>query len=128
MNAEKILVVDDDKALRDLYKIRLNEAFFQVVEAADGEEGLVRAMDEKPDLIVLDLMMPKINGMDVLDILKATKETKDIPVIVVTALVHDDVRKRVIDSGALAYLTKFEYRPAKVVEVVKLILKDRRGA
>jgi len=125
--SEKILVVDDDKPLRELYKARLEESGFLVVEAGDGEDGLVQAMNQKPDLIVLDLMMPKINGMDVLDILKATDETRKIPVIVVTALVHDEVRKRVIDAGALAYLTKFEYRPAKVVGVVKLILKDLRG-
>jgi len=121
---QQILVVDDDSEIRDAYRARLESSGYTVVEAVDGEDGITKAMNHIPDLIILDLMMPKINGLDVLDILKSTNATRQIPVVVVTALVHDDVRKRVIDSGAAAYLTKFEYRPSRVVEACKYILNN----
>ena len=90
----KILLVEDDFNLRDIYGARLMADKHEVVTAADGEEALAVAMREHPDLIILDVMMPKISGFDVLDILRSTPETKTTKVIMMTALGQDADRAR----------------------------------
>lgn len=122
----KILIVEDDIPLRDMYEERLKMEDFDVSVATDGEEGLAKTTEEKPDLIILDLMMPKISGMDVLDILKSTSKTKDIPVIVLTALTTSKTKSLVY--GAEDYLVKAESSlediVAKVKEVVAKYYKE----
>lgn len=119
-----ILLVDDDLNLRQMYKIRLESAGYQVVEAGNGEEAMARAVEQKPDCILLDVMMPRVNGFDVLDILKTTKSTKGIPVIVLTALMQDDTKERVKNSGAAGFLVKAEVVPSQVVEAIKEVLQN----
>lgn len=123
----KILLVDDDKVFTEMYKVRLEASGYEVVIVEDGEQALVAAMREKPDLILLDIMMPKINGLDVLDILKATPETKDIPVIILTALLKDINEVRGLMGGAAGYLIKSEVTPAEVVEKIEEVLQKARG-
>ena len=89
----KIMLVEDDKSLREIYSIRLVAEGYNIVSAGDGEEGLAMAVKEKPDFIIADVMMPKISGFDMLDILRATPETKNIKVIMMTALSSDDQRQ-----------------------------------
>ena len=79
----KILLVEDDKSLREIYGVRLLAEGYDIVSAGDGEEALTMAIKERPNLIVSDVMMPKISGFDMLDILRATTETKDIKVIMI---------------------------------------------
>ena len=74
----KILFVEDDKSLREIYGVRLQAEGYEIVSAGDGEEALAMAIKEKPDLIVSDVMMPKISGFDMLDILRSTTETKNV--------------------------------------------------
>lgn len=119
----KILLVDDDKVFDEMYKLRLEASGYEVVVVEDGEKALVSAMDENPDLILLDIMMPKINGLDVLDILKSTPETKNIPVIILTALLKDVNEVRGLMSGATGYLVKSEVTPAQVVEKIEQALQ-----
>ena len=90
----KIMLVEDDKSLREIYSIRLVAEGYNIVSAGDGEEALGLAVQEKPDLIISDVMMPKISGFDMLDILRSTPETKDIKVIMMTALSSDEQRQR----------------------------------
>lgn len=123
---ERILIVEDDKALREMYQLRLSINGYDVLEAKDGEEGLDTAIKEKPDLILLDIMMPKMSGMDVLDILKSTPETKDIPVIVLTALNEESVRSKGLVYGADDYLVKAQTMPGKVVEKIEAILSKKK--
>src|SRR5476649_2716675 len=90
----KILLVEDDVNLREIYSARFAAESYQVITASDGEEALATAVLERPDLIVLDVMMPKISGFDVLDILRSTPETKDTKVIMMTALSQDTDKQR----------------------------------
>jgi len=120
---KKILLVDDDNVFSEMYKLRLEASGYDVVIVEDGEKALVAAMQEKPDLILLDVMMPKINGLDTLDILKSTAETKDIPVIILTALLKDVNEVRGLMSGAAGYLVKSEVTPAQVVEKIEEVLQ-----
>lgn len=122
----KILLVDDDKVFVEMYKLRLEASGYEVVVVEDGEKALVSAMQEKPDLILLDIMMPKINGLDVLDILKSTPETKEIPVIILTALLKDVNEVRGLMSGAAGYLVKSEVTPAQVVEKIEETLQKSK--
>ena len=121
---QTILLVDDDLNLRQMYKIRLESAGYRVVEAGNGEEAMARAVEQKPDCILLDVMMPRVNGFDVLDILKTTKSTKGIPVIVLTALMQDDTKERVKNSGAAGFLVKADIVPSQVVEAIKEVLQN----
>jgi len=122
----KILICEDDKSLREMYQLRLSINGYDVVEAKDGEEGLDLAIKEKPDLILLDIMMPKMSGMDVLDILKSTPETKDIPVILLTALNEESIRSKGLVYGAEDYLVKASTMPGKVVEKIEEVLAKKK--
>lgn len=118
----KILLVEDDSNLREIYGARLEAEGYTVVTAADGEEGLAVAVKERPDLIIADIMMPKISGFDMLDILRTTPETKDVKVIVMTALSQDEDRKRGESLGADKYFVKSQVVLEDLVASVKELL------
>lgn len=120
----KILLVEDDSNLREIYGARLEAEGYEILTANDGEEALAIAVKEKPDLIITDIMMPKISGFDMLDILRTTPETKDVKVIVMTALSQDDDRKRGTDLGADQYIVKSQVTLDDVVTIVKEALGD----
>jgi two-component system alkaline phosphatase synthesis response regulator PhoP len=121
----KILLVEDDIPLRDMYQTRLEMEGYVVFLASDGEEALSKAVDEKPDLILLDIMMPKISGFDTLDILKTTDKTKNIPIVVLTALKEKSDKERGLAYGADDYLIKSECTLENVVTKVQEVLKKR---
>ena len=121
----KIMVVEDDAALREIYSIRITAEGYEVVSAGDGEEALAVAVREKPDLILSDVMMPKISGFDMLDILRATPETANIKVVMMTALSSDDQRQRGERLGADRYLVKSQVGIEDVVNTVHEVLGDR---
>lgn len=120
----KILLVEDDKSLREIYGVRLKAEGYDIVSAGDGEEALAVAIKERPNLIVSDVMMPKISGFDMLDILRSTTETKDIKVIMMTALSSDDQRARGEALGADRYLVKSQVGIEDVVRTVHEVLGD----
>lgn len=120
----KILLVEDDKSLREIYGVRLQAEGYTIVSAGDGEEALAMAIKERPDLIVSDVMMPKISGFDMLDILRSTTETKDVKVIMMTALSSDDQRARGEALGADRYLVKSQVGIEDVVRTVHDVLAD----
>lgn len=124
----KILLVEDDQSLREIYGIRLVAEGYEIISAGDGEEALAAAVRERPDLIVSDVMMPKISGFDMLDILRSTPETQKIKVIMMTALSSDDQRKRGENLGADRYLVKSQVGIEDVVNVIHEVLGDRGGA
>ena len=123
----KILLVEDDKSLREIYGVRLLAEGYDIVSAGDGEEALAMAIKERPALIVSDVMMPKISGFDMLDILRSTTETKDIKVIMMTALSSDDQRERGEKLGADRYLVKSQVGIEDVVRAVHEVLGDLPG-
>lgn len=120
----KILLVEDDKSLREIYGVRLLAEGYDIVSAGDGEEALAMAIKEKPGLIVSDVMMPKISGFDMLDILRSTTETRDIKVIMMTALSSEDQRQRGQQLGADRYLVKSQVGIEDVVRTVHEVLAD----
>ena len=123
----KILLVEDDKSLREIYGVRLLAEGYDIVSAGDGEEALAMAIKERPNLIVSDVMMPKISGFDMLDILRSTTETKDIKVIMMTALSSEDQRQRGEKLGADRYLVKSQVGIEDVVRTVHEVLGDLPG-
>lgn len=120
----KVLLVEDDKSLREIYGVRLLAEGYDIVSAGDGEEALAMAIKERPQLIVSDVMMPKISGFDMLDILRSTTETKDIKVIMMTALSSEDQRARGESLGADRYLVKSQVGIEDVVRTVHEVLGD----
>lgn len=121
----KIMLVEDDKSLREIYSIRLVAEGYEVVSAGDGEEALALAVQSRPDLVISDVMMPKISGFDMLDILRSTPETKDIKVIMMTALSSDDQRQRGESLGADKYLVKSQVGIEDVINAVHEVLGDK---
>ena len=121
----KVMLVEDDKSLREIYGVRLLAEGYDIVSAGDGEEALAMAIKERPRLIVSDVMMPKISGFDMLDILRSTTETKDIKVIMMTALSSEEQRLRGETLGADRYLVKSQVGIEDVVRVVHEVLEDQ---
>lgn len=121
----KVMIVEDDDSLREIYSIRLTAEGYAIVSARDGEEALAVAVRERPDLIVSDVMMPKISGFDMLDILRSTPETAGIRVIMMTALSSDEERARGEALGANRYLVKSQVGIEDVVNAVHEVLGDR---
>ena len=121
----KVMVVEDDASLREIYGIRITAEGYDVVSAGDGEEALAMAVREKPDLILSDVMMPKISGFDMLDILRSTPETANIKIIMMTALSAEDQRQRGERLGANRYLVKSQVGIEDVINAIHEVLGDR---
>lgn len=120
---KKILIIDDDALLLEMYQEKLEYEGFEVVTALSGQEGLKKAKSSKPNLILLDILMPRMDGFEVLERLKSDPETKKVPVIFLTNLseAEENVNKG-FELGAAAYLVKALFRPAEVIEKIKEIL------
>lgn len=119
----KIMLVEDDKNLSAIYKDRLLAEGYDIVAAHDGEEALAMAVNEKPNLIIADVMMPKISGFDMLDILRSTPETKNTRVIMMTALSQAEDQQRAAKLGADKYLVKSQVTLDDVARVVREVLE-----
>ena len=117
-----ILFIEDEQALQKTMGDRLSQEGYEVVAALDGEVGLKSVQEKKPDLILLDLILPKIPGLEVLKKLKEAKETKDIPVIVLTNLEEMEKVDKALELGATTYLVKANYSLEEVVEKIKQFL------
>lgn len=119
---QKILIIEDDRFLRKVYKDKLTRVGFDFIEATNGLEGTNKVISEKPDLILLDLILPKKNGFDVLVDLKRNPETKNIPVIILSNLGQELDIKRGFSLGAQDYLVKTDISLSEVVNKVKDVL------
>jgi DNA-binding response OmpR family regulator len=116
---KKILLVEDDDALANVYMTRLQAENFEIKRVPNGEDALASAVQYKPDLILLDVMMPKVSGFDVLDILRNTPETANVKVIMLTALSQESDRQRAESLGVDDYLVKSQVVIADVVGKIK---------
>lgn len=114
-----ILLVEDDEFLAELYSTKLRLENFEVILATDGEKALKAVKDTHPDLMLLDVVLPKYDGFEVLKQVKDNKDTKDIPVILLTNLSQKDEVKRGLDLGAVDYLIKAHFMPSEVVKKIK---------
>lgn len=124
----KIMLVEDDNNLREIYEARLLAEGYEIVSAHDGEEALALAVKEKPDLIISDVMMPKISGFDMLDILRGTPETRNTKVIMMTALSQTEDKDRADKLGADRYLVKSQVTLEDVARVAKEVLEGKEIA
>src|ERR1700760_4768932 len=116
---KRILFVEDDDALANVYVVRLEAEGFVVQRVANGEEALAAAISFKPDLVLLDVMMPKISGFDVLDILRNTPETANLKVVMLTALSQDSDKQRAQALGVDDYLVKSQVVISDVVDRIR---------
>lgn len=116
---KRVLLVEDDDALANVYVTRLQTEGFEVRRVDNGEDALATAINFKPDLVVLDVMMPKVSGFDVLDILRNTPETANLKIIMLTALGQDSDKERADTLGVDDYLVKSQVVIADVVERIK---------
>ena len=116
---QKVLVADDEAQIRNILSIYLKKAGFEVVEAADGAEALVKVQSDKPDIIVLDIMMPVMDGLEVC---KQVRKISDIPIIMLTAKDEDDDRILGLEIGADDYITK-PFNTREVVARVNAVLR-----
>ncbi|NBU33292.1 response regulator [bacterium] len=119
----KIMLVEDDNNLREIYEARLLAEGYEIVTARDGEEALAIAVKERPDLVISDVMMPKISGFDMLDILRSTPETKNVKVIMMTALSQVEDKERAEKLGADRYLVKSQVTLEDVARVAREVLE-----
>jgi DNA-binding response OmpR family regulator len=116
---KRILLVEDDDALANVYLTRLQAEGLDVRRVANGEEALAAAINYKPDLVLLDVMMPKVSGFDVLDILRNTPETTNLKIIMLTALSQDSDKERAESLGVDEYLVKSQVVIADVIARIK---------
>ena len=119
----RILAVDDEPSIVRLIQVSLTREGHDVITASDGREALAKAEAERPDLILMDVMMPYVDGFEAIRLLKEKAETRDIPVILLTAKRHDADMIRGIESGAASYLTK-PFSPNALVALVSEILGE----
>jgi len=122
MKKSKVLIIEDDRFLLKLYADKLQREGFEVLSSLTGEEGLNKVSVEKPDLIILDLILPGKNGFEVLSELKLNPGTKDIPVIILTNLGQEADIKKGLELGADTYLVKTDFSLSQLPEVVKGVL------
>jgi CheY-like chemotaxis protein len=117
-----ILIVEDDSLMSRLYQKAFTFEGYEVTLAEDGEVGLQKVREVKPTIILLDVMMPKLNGLQVLDRLKADPDLKKIPVIMLTNLAGAQDAEAALLKGAVKYIVKSEHEPKEVVDMVKEVL------
>lgn len=124
MAGERILIVEDTELLRRIYQDRLAQDGYTVLTAGDGIEALAVLRANQVDLVLLDLIMPRMGGLDVLESMKADPRTANLPVIILTNLGEESAIKHALELGALDYLIKNQAKPADVAEKIRLVLGD----
>lgn len=125
-NKQTIMIVEDDSFVMDIYKTKLSQEGFSVAEAINGMEALKKLKDVKPDLILLDIIMPYMDGLEVLKKIKENEDTKNIPVILLTNLSQKEDVDKGMELGAKGYLIKSHFTPSEVLEKIKSCLADNR--
>lgn len=119
MKSYKVLIIEDDYYVRELYERVLTNSEFEVITAADGQEGYQLAVQQQPNLILLDVMLPGKNGLSVLHQLKDDQQTEQIAVVMLTNLGQDNIIKEAMDVGAVEYLLKPEVDPYELANRIE---------
>ena len=123
--AKKILVIEDEKPIADAMQVGLSEAGYEVKVAYDGESGLLQAKELVPDLILLDLLLPKKDGITVLNELRQDEKTKAVPVMILSQLSDTGKISEGVALGVVGYLVKVDFSLAEVVEKIQEVLGDK---
>ena len=121
--SKSILLVEDDPFLIDIYTTKLKESGFGVEVASDGESALRKVKEKEPGLVILDIVLPQLDGWEILRQIKSDQKLKNIKIIILSNLGQKEEVERGVELGAVKYLIKAHYTPSEVVEEVKKILK-----
>jgi len=121
---KKILFIEDESALQKTFGEILKQEGYEMTSALDGESGLRLAKDKKPDLILLDLILPKLHGLEVLKKLKEDPETKEVPIVILTNLEEVGDVEKALELGATTYLVKESYSLEEIIEKIKKTLGE----
>ncbi len=124
MGKKKIIIVEDDNFVAEVYSTKLLEMGYEVRVAQNGEEGLKMIREEKPDIVLLDIIMPVMGGVEMLEELKKKEEWKEIPVILLTNVGEKENIQKMRSLGAQDYLIKSHFTPAEVIEKIESILEN----
>jgi two-component system, chemotaxis family, response regulator WspR len=124
MDKKKILIVEDDNFVAEVYLAKLSEMGYETALAQNGEEGLAELKKGKVDLILLDILMPIMNGIEMLEEVKKNEEWKNIPVILLTNIGEKESIQKVREMGVKNYLIKSHFTPAEVIEKVESVFKE----
>ncbi len=124
--ATKILVIEDDRFLRELITQKLKREGREVREAVDGEDGMKKIEEEKPDIILLDLILPGIDGFEVLSRIKKDPKREDVPVIILSNLGQRDDVEKGLKLGADDFLIKAHFTPGEIIEKIEKVLSDKK--
>jgi two-component system OmpR family response regulator len=124
MEKKKILIVEDDNFVAEVYFAKLTEMGYEAILAQNGEEGLSRLNSDKVDLILLDILMPIMDGLEMLEELKKHDEWKNIPVILLTNVGEKESIQKVREFGVKSYLIKSHFTPAEVIEKIEAVFKS----
>lgn len=119
----KVLIIDDDENLSAVFETALQKGGLETVFSLNGKDGLTKARSEKPDLILLDQVLPDISGNEVLRTLKMDSQTQNIPVIILSNFSQEELVKEAINNGAMDYIFKYQVEPVDLVSKVKQTLK-----
>jgi len=128
MEKKKILIVEDDNFVAEVYLAKLSEMGYETALAQNGEEGLAELKKGKVDLILLDILMPIMNGIEMLEEVKKNEEWKNIPVILLTNIGEKESIQRVREMGVKNYLIKSHFTPAEVIEKVESVFKENNNS
>lgn len=118
----KVLIVEDDRYISKMYQLKLSLDGMEVQVADNGRIGVEKLKEFTPDIILLDILMPELDGYEVLKIVKGDPETKDIPVLILSNLGQEDHIQKGMQLGAVGYIIKSQYTPSRVVEKIKEVL------
>ena len=121
----KILIIEDDRYISKMYQLKLSLEGYEVQVAENGREGVDKVKEFMPDIILLDILMPELDGFEVLKIVKGDDATKDIPVLIMSNLGQEDHVDKGMKLGAIGYIVKSQYTPSKVVEKIKSVIDGK---
>lgn len=124
--SKKIFLIEDDTDISNLYQRALKDEGFEVYLNSDGSNVIEQALEFKPDLIILDILLPKISGFDLLQALKAHTSLSNIPVFILTNVAEEVSLKKALDLGAHEYLTKAEYTPQEIIDHIKQHFREHQ--
>lgn len=123
--AAKILIIEDDRYISKMYQLKLSLDGFDVQVADNGRIGIEKVKEFKPDIVLTDILMPELDGFEVIKMIKADDELKTTPILIMSNLGQEDHIQKGLELGALGYIVKSQYTPSKVVEKIKEILAGK---
>lgn len=124
----KVLIIEDDRYILKMYQLKLSLEGFTVEVAENGKIGVDKVKEFMPDIILLDILMPELDGFQVLEIVKGDSSVKDIPVLIMSNLGQEDHIEKGMKLGAIGYVVKSQYSPSQVVEKIREVLGVKAGA